>query len=286
MIPYIEAFLIIFYNCFMLNEQKINELFKYSYTKRNKNHDEALDVFDEFSKILGRKIPILVNFDTHSDIYINFKTNLKNIATWVNYCVLNLGVKEFYWVIPEYIAENPNYRELYENKKNIVINAPFIGFDDTDIDLDIVNVKSVYYDKNNKEIISPAKTNHINKRCKEFNLKPIIYECCDFEKITITILTIKNISILKDKEFLLSVDSDYFYNSGFDTLEYINNRNISSQELVESFNHFITKMHEAQLKPICTSLTESPIYFSSKLKNELDKFYLRICQASHFQLQP
>ena len=66
----------------MINTELINKIFKNSYIEINTNHNEALKVFENYIKKSGKHVSLLVNFDTHSDIYVNIKNQsliLKNL---------------------------------------------------------------------------------------------------------------------------------------------------------------------------------------------------------------
>ena len=264
----------------MLDSNVIQEIFKNSYTEINKNHNEAIDVFRRYKEKSGKCPNILVHFDTHSDAYINSGLDFCNIATWVNYAVSEFNIKEFYWVIPNYIFNNEKYKKIYEQKQFLTANDCMHGFDSRTCDFNVVNKEEFLVNEKTKEIISPRRITFINENCDKFGLQSIFDFDLGFRNLTVYILTAKNLSVLADKEFLLSIDADYFCNSGFDTIENIHNSDIGKEELLGEFKIFIQQLKEAQIKPICTSLTLSPTYLPLKFSNEIESFYSTIKAAS------
>lgn len=267
----------------MLNIENIKLLFSNSHTEINENHNEAFTAFNNYLKKTEKKIPILVNFDTHSDLYQNYKfINInKNIANWVNFCIKEFNLEEFYWIIPDYIAQNSVYRKKFQEKTNLNFNCPFKCFDDEKIDLKKVNMRELYFNNKTGEIITLLRENNLKKNCKLFNMPSVFEQIPDLRKIRIYILTKHNLDILKGKEVLLSIDADYFCNSGFDTLDNINNKFITQEELNNSFNEFIKTLLQADIAIPSVSLTYSPIYMPKNLRPEFEKFYNTIKEASN-----
>lgn len=259
----------------MINTELINKIFKNSYIEINTNHNEALNVFENYIKKSGKYIPLLVNFDTHSDIYVNLKINTATIANWVNFCFKNLGIDRFYWIIPDFINKNSQSKEIYEKQENLLIGAMH-GFDNIKLNLDKVTTQKLLFNPNTAELISKCKLNNINKKCRLFNMPDIEKKLTYLIPIDINILTISSLDILKGKEILLSVDADYFCNSGFDTNNRINNRNITEEELVNNMNHFLEKLEVNEINPIAVSLTYSPIYLPIKYYKKIEQFFNEI----------
>lgn len=263
---------------------KIKYLFENSYIETNVNHNEAVEVLKRYTKQRKKQINILVNFDSHSDLYVNDKKKEAFIENWVNICIRELGITEFYWIIPNYISDNNLYKKNLEKKFEVVLNSPLFGFDNTVIDLSKINHQYLYLNKNSGEIITQGRVDTINNNCKIFDMEYFTNQIPNTTRISVFILTEKNLQILKNKEIFLSVDSDYFCNSGFDTLNKMNNINITKQQLTENFNNFIDNLYINQIKSSVVSLTYSPIYFPIKYKNELINFYSGIKKASHITI--
>ena len=101
----------------------------------NTDHNQALDV-SEFAKNHGIKAPeILVNFDTHSDIYLNYPVIAEGSAgveNWINELIAkNPELKEIYWVMPYEEAKDLNLQTLFaENDYHLIPRGkatPFYG---------------------------------------------------------------------------------------------------------------------------------------------------------------
>lgn len=264
----------------MLDLNVIQEIFKNSYTEINKNHNEAIDVFRHYKEKMGKCPNILVHFDTHSDVYLNSDVYFCNIANWVNFAVVEFEIKEIYWVIPNYILNNEKYKKIYEQEKILAVNNCMHGFDNKSCDLNSINKEEFLVNKTTKDFVSPKKITHIEEKCQNFRLQSIFDLNLGLRNLTVYILTANNISVLNDKEFLLSVDADYFCNSGFDTIENIKNSDISKEELNEEFKIFLKHLKEAQIRPVCTSLTLSAMYLPHKFSQEMIEFFSKIKEAS------
>ena len=254
-----------------MDKEKISKIFNNVYVEINTNHDQAVDVYKNYLQ-KNPFVPILVNFDSHSDLSLNNKLNIKNIANWVNFCIKELKINEFYWIIPEHIIKEED-RFFSNISANSIKNTNFFCFENMQLNPLKNNSDYIYYSKKTNEIRSKYNTEYINNKCQKYGIEPIINEN-EWQKIKITVLTEENLQSLKDKEILLSIDADYFCNSGFDTAQKINNINISSEELLNKFNKFINSLNENEIKIKCCSLTYSPIYFPSKFKNNSNSRYL------------
>ncbi len=263
----------------MIDIELVDLTFRNSFIDIVRNHNETINTFRTFIN-QNKKCPsVLVHFDTHGDIHLNNDIEICNSGNWINYAVLEFGIDEIFWVVPNYLVKNHEYRQIYEQKQNLFKEHVLLGFDEKSVNLDILNTAEFFFNTEKKEIISPGKISHINDKCEDFCLEKIV-DTTLYKKLTINILTIENIQVLQNREFLLSVDSDYFCNSGFDTSRHIGNSEINSTQLYEEFNYFLTKIKEAHLKPICTSLSLSPIYFPSKFKDDISTFYSKIKSCS------
>ena len=262
----------------MINTELINKIFKNAYIEINTNHNEALNVFENYIKKSGKHVPLLINFDTHSDVYINRKNDIATIGNWVNFCFNIYKVTEFYWIIPNYIIANSEYSKTYKQKQNSQ-KGPLLGFDNIDLDLNKVTTQKLLFNPKTIELISKGKLNSINKKCKIFNMKNIEEQLTNLIPIDINILTISNLNILSGKEILLSIDADYFCNSGYDTTYRINNRYIKEEELTENINFFLDKLSESEINPCAVSLTYSPIYIQRKYYKNIEQFFSAVKNA-------
>ena len=59
-------------------------------------------------------------------------------------------------------------------------------------------------------------------------------------------------------------------------IAYINNNDITKEELLNKFDSFINALYENDIQIKCCSLTYSPIYFPNKFKKEIEEFYKEI----------
>lgn len=267
-------------------EEKIKDLFKNSYTEINKNHDEAVRAFENFCNINNRKIPVMINYDTHSDVYLNSKQISENIANWVNFCFSRLGVIDYYWIIPHYIICDSVFKKTFENNEKLqqetFQSGAMRAFGNLD---DVVNEKFLL-NKETSELITAKKLDIINEKNKKFGLTTINALDEGFIPVSLHIVPFNKISILENKEIALSIDGDSFCNSGHDTIGAINNVNITSQELKKEFELFINELYVNKIKILTTSLTRSPAYFPPKFEKELNEFYEQIKAASLYRKSP
>ena len=256
-----------------MDNEKRTKLFNNVFVEINTNHNEAVDVYKKYLQ-QNPNVPILVNFDSHSDLSVNYKLQEKTIANWVNFCIKELDINEFYWIIPEHIIQNEK-QFLSDKPTKTIQNSNFFFFQNIKLNPLENNSGYIYYSTKTNEIRHEDNLEHINNKCKKYGLKPIINEN-EWKKVKVTILTEDKLNILKGKEILLSVDADYFCNSGFDTTSKINNINISKEELIEKFDNFINSLYKNEIQIKCCSLTYSPIYFPKKFQKEIEEFYKEI----------
>ncbi len=268
----------------MKYEEKITELFKNAYTEVNKNHDEAVIAFENYCNIRNRKIPVMVNYDTHSDVYLNTKQISPNIANWVNFCFSRLGLVEYYWIIPRYIMQNSVFKKVFETSDKLQQETFQHGAMRAFGGLDDVLKENFLLNKETAELITVKKINFLNEKNKKFNLPIITAEHEGFVPVSIYIVPFDKISVLKDKETALSIDADSFCNSGHDTINAINNIDITSDEIKKEFDFFISALYENNVKINAASLTRSPAYFPPKFEKEINEFYSKIKSVSNYQM--
>jgi hypothetical protein len=77
-----------------MDKEKITKLFNNIFVEINTNHDEAVSVYERYLQ-QGSNPKILVNFDSHSDLSVNYKIKEKTIANWVNFCIKQFDIDEF-----------------------------------------------------------------------------------------------------------------------------------------------------------------------------------------------
>ena len=86
----------------------------------NFDHNQALD-FSDYIKSQNLKLPkIIINFDTHSDLYINKPITIpkeEGIASWLNaYLAKYPEVEELYWVMPDKEAITQELQVIFCSK--------------------------------------------------------------------------------------------------------------------------------------------------------------------------
>lgn len=260
-----------------MNKEKLSKLFNNVFVEINTNHNKAVDVYRRYFK-QNPTVPILVNFDSHSDLSVNNKLNVNTIANWVNFCIKEFDIDEFYWVVPEHIVKSED-KFLNKSYAIPIKNTNFFRLKDMKFRPLENNSGYIYFSKETNEIRIEYNIEHINSKCQKYGIEPI-FDDNEWKKIKVTVLTKEDLGILKNKEILLSVDADYFCNSGFDTTQKLNNIDINKEELLNSFDNFIDKLDENEIKIKCCSLTYSPIYFPSKFKKEIEEFFNSIKQSN------
>lgn len=241
----------------------------------NTDHNQALDVF-EYAKKHNIKIPnTIINFDTHSDVYLFQKIDKQKgaqISNWLNeFFAKYPNTKELYWVMPEEEAIAPNLQEMFKQKDPIeeIMLYGNSRKNSTDINPNVhefpytqeflIDTKTGYA----KEIISD-----IDKK-KKLSLDP---KSPNYKTIKITTCTISSIPNFKNKNVILSIDGDYISNSGFDTqLFFTNNRDESG--IKKEINRITKVLIKKNIQPSIISLTLSPIYVPDEDVNTILKFF-------------
>ncbi len=256
-------------------------IFSKSITNINTNHNQAIDVYNSvLAQFPGfkEKKPALINFDLHSDIYINFSGNPQKHVNWINYLILKENIREIYWVIPDFIVENEKYKKNFETIKTFEL--PY--FRPTNADLNKLNEFTLYIDKELQEIHTLEKINFVNSKCKKFDINPL-YSTEGKELLKVYVCTAKSLPNLKNQYIFLSVDADYFCNNGFDTLNNISN--IPSElQLRENFSKFINILKEKEITANLISLSKSPQYCPENLLKAVEKFFELIEENSQYKL--
>ena len=222
------------------------------------NHNQALDSI-EYAKSKDIKIPkILINFDSHSDIYIGNDSSIDskqgaNIANWVNECIADYDLTDVYWIIPEKMVNDKELKHIINGKfqlKSDKINdsRPLIQ------NLELDNIKDLnegefmqtfIVDRKDGKLIHPnlseiemnemlfgkneilvEYTANKNTVLKSFNNKKTVYQekledgRDRFARVNIHFTTENTLADFKNKEVMTTIDMDYFSNSGIDTTSY------------------------------------------------------------------
>lgn len=256
-------------------------IFSKSLTNININHNQAIDVYNSaFAELteFKEKKPVLINFDLHSDIYINYSGDTKKHVNWINYLILKENIREIYWVIPDFITQNEKYKKNFETTKTFEL--PY--FRPTGTDLNKLNEFTLYIDKELQEIHTLEKIDFINAKCKKFDINPL-YTTEGKEILKVYVCTSKSLPNLKNQPLFLSMDADYFCNNGFDTPNNISNIP-SEPKLHENFSKFLDILIEKEIIPNLTSLSTSPQYCPENLRKIVEKFFELIEENSQHKL--
>lgn len=201
------------------------------------DHNQMLDAM-EYAKKQGVNIDdatVLINFDTHSDVYIN-SLGSESIANWVNSAIAqNPNITDFYWVVSENMIADKEFGNILsgnqvENSFDDKAGAPL--YQNVGIKTDLKNSESIqtYY-------ISPD----------GFLFEDDSYG--DSRPIRIHITTEKNLTDFSGQKVISTFDMDYFSNSGVDTYTlYRDNKN--EAELNQAFSQILQTLADHHIQPI------------------------------------
>lgn len=242
----------------------------------NKDHNQALDTIEHANKKHINIPNTIINFDTHSDVFLFQQIDKQKgaqVSNWLNEFFSKYpNAKELYWVMPKEEAIYPSLQEMFKqkdpieeimlygnsqkNSKNVNPNVQQIPY----VQYFIINTNTGYI----KEIINPKDTPK-----KDPNYKII----------KITTCTIDTLPNFKNKDIILSIDADYISNSGFDTqLFFTNNRDEANIE--KEINKILNTLIKNNIKPTIISLTLSPIYVPDEDIDIILKFFKNFIKYS------
>lgn len=210
------------------------------------------------------KIPkVLVNFDLFSDIFTN-RPPQKDIASWINNVIQDYRLTDVYWVIPDIYLHDQRIKEYFfeENtfqtfafKGNYINNKVYHDFSKPltqkflfDVNSGILLSESVNF--TNKELISYLKKGH-------------------YKFVTIHLCTPQNLPKLKHN-FILSVDSTYFVNNGYDSFYFMEHIPIN---LNKYFDKFLKLWNEKLCKASFVFLSVSPKFTGISKVEDIRGFY-------------
>jgi len=247
----------------------------------NINHNQALDVM-EYSKLQDVKTPkILINFDTHSDIYINMsgRNKMASIADWVNELLAkNPEIDTVYWVIPkeaaldvkyrfEFAEAKPaNYRGVYPLCGNTNLKVPLYRFFFLPLTIKPF-IQEFMLNPNDLYMIEVDRKS--NAKEKFFSSKFVkVVTCCE-----------NNLPDFKNKDIFLSIDGDYFANSGYDTNHGLK-FDKTKEGIEKSFKSILKTLLKKNIRPEIISLTLSPIYLPMEFQQMVLEFYQKFLEYS------
>ena len=235
----------------------------------NIDHNQALDVI-EYAQKQGIKSPsILINFDTHSDIYVNRRISKEKgaqIEDWINeYIAKNNNVDTVYWVMPKEEALDFLLRYDFGEHDGIDIawGIPVFGnvFKPDMVRFLFLPLTVKPYTQ--KFLINP-KNALMNEYVEGYEYNNLLFEDkTKFKEVTLITCTEETLPDFKGKDVFLSIDADYMSNSGFDTGEDFEIKK-TPQELEKTFLSIMKTIDKKNIRPHVISLTLSPEYLPSK----------------------
>ena len=202
------------------------------------DHNQMLDAiaYAKQNGISLDDVTVLINCDTHSDVYLNSRNINEGIADWVNTCLANNpNITDFYWVVSENMVNDNETGEILSGQR--IINTKNKShtplFQNVNIKADLHNEESVqiYYIDN--------KTGKIYTQKTEEEQRPIKIHIC----------TQKNLPDFKGQKVISTFDMDYFSNSGIDTVtSYRDNK--TADELNAAFSQLLKTFAEHHIQPV------------------------------------
>jgi len=258
----------------------------------NVEHNEVRFIIHEaVNKHLIKDTPItLVNFDTHSDIYIDTHEH-NSIADWINSTIYDFEdkkyfVKEVYWVIPDQILFNPEASEVYFKQYDLKGLQALLGQPSELVCKSRNNLGKIgcmtqrfLCDQHRRTLqkIDQSKRNSFPSY-HYAGTREILVHYCSLEYLM-------NRGLARRENVIVSVDADYFCNAGFDT-----SYNIAfvpqSHKLYNNILETFTKIWSG-LSPDLVTLTLSPEYLPKRFKAEsfgLDYTPLELITNAFFTL--
>ena len=258
-------------------ETLLQEITKYTQLiDANSDHNQALDVM-EYAKENNIKIPkTIVNFDTHSDIYLNDYQTFPDsgVEDWLNeYIAQNPEVDTLYWVVPDEEANNILMQilmavKIFDIPKEF---SPLMGNSIAKMNpfhfvFNPLNKKSFtqnfLIDPQTKTMNEYIKGHKLNEKLFKNNIK--------YKNVRIITCTKDTLPNFKGEQVFLSLDSDYMSNSGFDTA--LNFKFIkSNQEIFNTFYSVFKTTKDKKMKPVIISMSLSPQYLPKSKHSYVEK---------------
>ena len=202
------------------------------------DHNQMLDVMEHAKEQLGISlddVTVLINCDTHSDVYLNSVNVSESIADWVNTCLAKTpSITDFYWVVSENMVNDTEVGKILNGE--LVVNRKNSGQKPL---LQNVDIKA---DLNNNESVQ---TYYINNETGKIYANTIK----SGRPIRIHICTEKNLPDFKGQKIISTFDMDYFSNSGIDTAtSYRDNK--TADELNIAFSKLLQTFADHHIQPI------------------------------------
>lgn len=237
----------------------------------NEDHNQALDVIEYAQKNKVKLPNTIINFDTHSDLYVYKKINPKygaHIYDWLNeFFAKNPEAEVIYWVMPREEALDKDMQETFI-EPDLEYKSPVQGNSQK-------NKKDVnpYVDK--KPYVQYFILNTTNSYMTEITNKKDelkLKNSPKLKRIKLITCTTKTLPKFKNKPVILSIDADYIVNSGYDTTNDFKIEK-SSKKIDKDLKNLIREINKKQINPQIISLTLSPKYVPKKHQKQILNFF-------------
>lgn len=253
----------------------------------NTDHNQALDVA-EYAVKKGIPFPeIAINFDTHSDVYLNYpvmEQDFAGVESWLNELfVNNPNLKELYWVLPNEETVKPSLQTLFaeDDFQNIENAVPLYGNSlNNDIYWLYFVFNPLYKKAYPQEFLVNIKNGVINEYSRDKQINNLFFKKGNkYRKIKIINCTKETLPDMKGKNVFLSIDADYTSNSGFDTVDDFK-INKTPVEISNTFYDIFQTLKDKNISPTIISLSLSPQYLPKKDHEFVTKLFKEIIQIS------
>lgn len=242
----------------------------------NQDHNQAIDVV-ELAQKKHIKIPqTIINFDTHSDIYISHQVDPiygAQIADWINVLFAEFpSINELYWVMPIEEISTAEQKASFVIKNSSIEHYPLFGNTKKEPKYVNPNIDKIPYTQYFKlDTQKGQMTEFISKNAEqEFN--NYTDQTHRYKKIKVITCTEESLPDFKNQNVILSIDGDYISNSGYDTgIDFENNKN--PQEIKKALLKMINTIKKCNIRPEIISLTLSPHYVPEEDKEQMLNFF-------------
>lgn len=253
----------------------------------NTDHNQALDVA-EYAVKKGIKFPeIIINFDTHSDVYLNYpvmEQDAAGVESWINELfVKNPNLKELYWVMPNEESNKPSLQTLFaENDFSNIENAvPLYGNSlNDDVPWLYFVFNPLYKKAYPQEFLVNLRDGVINEYSRNEQINNLFFKKkYKYKKIKIITCTKETLPNFNGKKVFLSIDADYTSNSGFDTVDDFK-INKTPTGISNTFYDIFKTIKDKNIKPEIISMSLSPQYLPKKDHEFVNNLFKEIIQIS------
>lgn len=236
----------------------------------NIDHSQALDVI-ETAREKNIEIPdTIINFDTHSDLFVYQKINPKygaQIYNWINELVIkNPEINTVYWVMPKAEAIDEIMQWNFMDQDVEGIRSCMEGNSkkpEEEVNPNVHKTPYVQYfwidtQSGWMEEIATAKDEEKLKNPR-------------YKKIKVITCTEETLPNFRNKKVFLSLDMDYISNSGYDTTGGWEN-NLNEKEIDKATSKMLSTIRKRNIRPEIISITLSPFYVPEDDEEQIKSF--------------